>query len=180
MAYRASTSANPNPVISLVFVEANYEALESLLRNRRRQMRNNDLRTELEYFSEDYDEEREMEPRPEPIRAATLTLRVASPRIRRQGERIALPNNIGGNLPFNGTYLSYHAQPFIPARLSIPNGSMPIHVHPYQQPTSFINGQHLSFPTQTPPGNLPMGGIPDHLPQDGYAPQTFATSNMPS
>nr|GEX50051.1 hypothetical protein [Tanacetum cinerariifolium] len=30
-----------------------------------RQMRNNDLRTELEYFSEDYDEEQEMEPRRE-------------------------------------------------------------------------------------------------------------------
>ncbi|GJR72656.1 reverse transcriptase domain-containing protein [Tanacetum coccineum] len=44
-------------------------------------MRNNDLRTELEYFSEDYDDEREMDPRPEPTRAATPPLRVASPRI---------------------------------------------------------------------------------------------------
>ncbi|GKE52241.1 hypothetical protein Tco_1487397 [Tanacetum coccineum] len=74
MAYRASTSANPNPVISPAFIKANYEALESLLRDRRRQMRNDDLRTELEYFSEDYDEEREMEPRPEPTRAATPPL----------------------------------------------------------------------------------------------------------
>ncbi|GJV71971.1 hypothetical protein Tco_1491966 [Tanacetum coccineum] len=86
MAYRASTSANPNPVISPAFVEANYEALESLLRDWRRQMRNNDLRTELEYFSKDYDEEREMEPRPEPTRAATPPLRVASPRIHRRVE----------------------------------------------------------------------------------------------
>nr|GEX39927.1 putative reverse transcriptase domain, ribonuclease H-like domain protein [Tanacetum cinerariifolium] len=39
-----------------------------------RQMRNNDLRTELEYFSEDYDEEREMEPRPKPARAITPPL----------------------------------------------------------------------------------------------------------
>ncbi|GKC01553.1 hypothetical protein Tco_0987689 [Tanacetum coccineum] len=31
-AYRASTSANPNPMISPDFVEANYEVLESLLR----------------------------------------------------------------------------------------------------------------------------------------------------
>ncbi|GKG24213.1 hypothetical protein Tco_0392249 [Tanacetum coccineum] len=38
MAYRASTSANPNPVISPTFVEANYEALKSLLRDQRRQM----------------------------------------------------------------------------------------------------------------------------------------------
>ncbi|GKC54930.1 hypothetical protein Tco_1077675 [Tanacetum coccineum] len=32
---RASTSANPNLVISPAFVEANYEVLESLLRDRR-------------------------------------------------------------------------------------------------------------------------------------------------
>ncbi|GKG43986.1 hypothetical protein Tco_0483079, partial [Tanacetum coccineum] len=55
-------------------VEANYEAIQYLLRDRRRQMRNNDIRTELEYFSEDYYEEREMEPRPEPTRAATPPL----------------------------------------------------------------------------------------------------------
>ncbi|GKD25529.1 hypothetical protein Tco_1231743 [Tanacetum coccineum] len=62
LAYRVSISTNPNLVIILAFMEANYETLESLLRDRRRQMRNNDLRTKLEYFSEDYDEEREMEP----------------------------------------------------------------------------------------------------------------------
>ncbi|GJW32578.1 hypothetical protein Tco_0052610 [Tanacetum coccineum] len=59
----AATTPENTP---LAFMEANYETLESLLRDRRRQMRNNDLRTKLEYFSEDYDEEREMEPRPEP------------------------------------------------------------------------------------------------------------------
>ncbi|GJU90113.1 hypothetical protein Tco_1302536 [Tanacetum coccineum] len=88
MAYRASTSSNHNPLISPAFVEANYEAFESLLRDQSRQMRNNDLRTKLEYFREDYDEEREMEPRPEPTRAATPLLRVASPRIRRREKRI--------------------------------------------------------------------------------------------
>ncbi|GKC53232.1 hypothetical protein Tco_1075977 [Tanacetum coccineum] len=56
-AYHSSTLANPNPTISPAFVEANYEVLESLLRERRTQIRNEDLRTELEYFSEDYDEE---------------------------------------------------------------------------------------------------------------------------
>nr|GEX02836.1 putative reverse transcriptase domain-containing protein [Tanacetum cinerariifolium] len=50
------------PMISLAFLEANYEILESLLRVRRRQMHNEDLRTKLEYFSE---EEPEMKPRPE-------------------------------------------------------------------------------------------------------------------
>ncbi|GJR94442.1 hypothetical protein Tco_0266616 [Tanacetum coccineum] len=57
-AYRASTSANPNNMISPAFVEANYEFLESLLRERRRQMRNEDIQTGLEYFSsekESYD-----------------------------------------------------------------------------------------------------------------------------
>ncbi|GKC85043.1 hypothetical protein Tco_1140760 [Tanacetum coccineum] len=51
-------------------------------------MRNNDLRTELEYFSKDYDKEREMEPRPEPVRAATTPLRPASPRVHRRRERV--------------------------------------------------------------------------------------------
>ncbi|GJT92750.1 hypothetical protein Tco_1081595 [Tanacetum coccineum] len=87
--YRASTSTNPNPMISPTFVEANYEVLESLPRERRRQIRNDDLRTELEYFSEDYDEEQETEPRPEPNREATPTLRPRSPVVRRQRERVA-------------------------------------------------------------------------------------------
>ncbi|GJR93355.1 hypothetical protein Tco_0265529 [Tanacetum coccineum] len=69
LAYHASTSANPNPVISHAFVEVNYKSLESLLRDRHRQMRNNDLQIELEYFSKDYDEEWEIEPRPVPTRA---------------------------------------------------------------------------------------------------------------
>ncbi|GJX29466.1 reverse transcriptase domain-containing protein [Tanacetum coccineum] len=139
MAYHASTSANLNPVISPTFVESNYEALESLLKDRCRKMRNNDLRTELEYFSEDYDKERDMEPRPEPTRAATPPLRVESPRIRRRGKEQwahlgrgkngqplqspftsaygdqALSNNIGGNILSNDMFLSHHAQPFISA-----------------------------------------------------------------
>nr|GEY55908.1 reverse transcriptase domain-containing protein [Tanacetum cinerariifolium] len=74
LAYRASTSTNPNLVISPAFMEANYETLESLPRDRRRQMRNNDLQTKLEYFNEDYDEEIEMEPRPGPTIAVTPPL----------------------------------------------------------------------------------------------------------
>nr|GEW61906.1 hypothetical protein [Tanacetum cinerariifolium] len=46
------------------------------------------LRTELEYFSEDYDKEREMELRPEPNREATPTLWPRSPMVRRQRERV--------------------------------------------------------------------------------------------
>ncbi|GJR77698.1 hypothetical protein Tco_0090063 [Tanacetum coccineum] len=84
----ASTSANPNPIISPAFVEANYEILESLMRERRRQIRNEDLQTELDNFSKDYDEEREMEPRPEPHREATPTFWPRSPVVRRQRERV--------------------------------------------------------------------------------------------
>ncbi|GJU98935.1 hypothetical protein Tco_1328206 [Tanacetum coccineum] len=87
IAYCASTLTNRNPVISPAFVEANYETLESLLRDRQRQMRNNDLRTELEYVSEDYDEEKEMKQRPEPVRAVNPPLRAASLRVRRRRER---------------------------------------------------------------------------------------------
>ncbi|GJZ96629.1 hypothetical protein Tco_0668963 [Tanacetum coccineum] len=111
-AYRASTSANPNPMIRPPFVEVNYQVLESLLRERRRQIRNEDLRTELEYFSEDYDEEKEMEQRPEPNREATPTLRPRSPMVRRQRERVIgfeeAPNREGsrGGRNAEGTSLS--------------------------------------------------------------------------
>nr|GEX03921.1 hypothetical protein [Tanacetum cinerariifolium] len=65
-AYRASTSIAPAPMISLAFVEDNYEILESLLRDRRTQM----------------------EPRPEQTREVTPPLRTRSLRVRRQHERV--------------------------------------------------------------------------------------------
>ncbi|GJX21323.1 hypothetical protein Tco_0224000 [Tanacetum coccineum] len=88
LTHRASTSVNPNPMISPAFAEANYEILESLLRERQKQIRNEDLRTELEYSSEEYDEEREIEPRPVQAIKTTLVLRTRSPRARRQRERV--------------------------------------------------------------------------------------------
>ncbi|GJV51785.1 hypothetical protein Tco_1447526 [Tanacetum coccineum] len=98
-AYHASTLTDPTPMISPAFVEANYEILESLLRDRQRQIRNEDLRIELEYFSKDYDEEREMEPRPERTRGVTPLLCTRSPRVRRQRERVVgfeeVPNREG-------------------------------------------------------------------------------------
>nr|GEX35487.1 hypothetical protein [Tanacetum cinerariifolium]GEX35488.1 hypothetical protein [Tanacetum cinerariifolium] len=87
-AYRVFTSTDPTPMISLAFVEANYEILESLLRDRRRQIRNEDFQIELEYFSEDYDEEHEMEPRSERTRKVTPLLHTRSPRVRRQRKRV--------------------------------------------------------------------------------------------
>ncbi|GKB79853.1 hypothetical protein Tco_0946748 [Tanacetum coccineum] len=74
LTHRASTSTNPNPMTSPTFVEANHEILESLLRERRKQIRNADLRTELEYFSEEYDKEREKEPRPIRVKETTPVL----------------------------------------------------------------------------------------------------------
>nr|GEW00614.1 reverse transcriptase domain-containing protein [Tanacetum cinerariifolium] len=46
------------------------------------------LMIKLKYFSEDYDEEREMEPRPEQTREVTPPLRTRSPRVRRQREMV--------------------------------------------------------------------------------------------
>nr|GEV55012.1 reverse transcriptase domain-containing protein [Tanacetum cinerariifolium] len=77
-AYRASTSDNPSPMISLGFIEANYE---------------------------DYDEEREMKPRPMPTRETAPPLRSRSPRVRRQRERVAgfeeAPNREGSRAERN-------------------------------------------------------------------------------
>ncbi|GJS75102.1 hypothetical protein Tco_0693255 [Tanacetum coccineum] len=87
-AYRVSTSTDPTPMISPAFVKANYEILESLLRDRQRQIRNEDLQTELEYFSEDYDKECEMESRPERTMEVTPPLRTRSPRVHRQRKRV--------------------------------------------------------------------------------------------
>ncbi|GJU44378.1 hypothetical protein Tco_1201644 [Tanacetum coccineum] len=69
-------------------LEANYEVLESLLRDHRRQVRNKDIRTELDYYSEEYDKEREMEPRPARVRKATQVLRTGYPRVRRHRGRV--------------------------------------------------------------------------------------------
>nr|GEY98687.1 hypothetical protein [Tanacetum cinerariifolium] len=73
---------------SPALVEANYEIVESLLRDRRRQICNKDLRTELEYFSEDYHEELEIELRSEQTREVTPPLCTRSPRVRRQCEKV--------------------------------------------------------------------------------------------
>ncbi|GJR61115.1 hypothetical protein Tco_1503277 [Tanacetum coccineum] len=146
--YRASTSANPNPMISPAFVEANYEVLESLIRERRRQIRNEDLRTELEYFSEDYDEEREMEPRHEPNREATPTLRPREGnRARRNAEGIRLSEiearedeNRGVNLP-----------PLLAANLGRNESGQPL-----RSSLTSVHGGHQ--PSTNTRGNLPPNG----------------------
>ncbi|GJZ64417.1 hypothetical protein Tco_0620838, partial [Tanacetum coccineum] len=70
-----------------------------------KQIRNKDLRTKLEYFSEEYDEEREMEPRPVQIRENTSVLCMRSSRTRRQRERVVefedAPNRDEGRVERN-------------------------------------------------------------------------------
>nr|GEU77460.1 reverse transcriptase domain-containing protein [Tanacetum cinerariifolium] len=109
-AYRASTSTDHALMISLAFVEAKNKIPESLFRGRQRQIYNEDLSTELEYFCEDY-EELKMELRPEQTRKVTPPLRTRSSKVRRQRERVVVfkeaPNrersrfrrNIEGNRP---------------------------------------------------------------------------------
>nr|GEV45257.1 reverse transcriptase domain-containing protein [Tanacetum cinerariifolium] len=64
-----------------------FDPLRSLIVERRKQIRNEHLRTELEYFNEEYDKEREMEPRPIRARETTHVLCTRSSRARRQRER---------------------------------------------------------------------------------------------
>nr|GEY04040.1 reverse transcriptase domain-containing protein [Tanacetum cinerariifolium] len=108
LTYRASTSANHDPMINPAFVGANYEILESLLRERKRQIRNEDLRTELEYFSKEYDKEKEMEPRPTSARETTLILRAGNGNGQPLQSSLTFVHrghqpstNTGGNLPTN-------------------------------------------------------------------------------
>ncbi|GKE81949.1 hypothetical protein Tco_1551949, partial [Tanacetum coccineum] len=63
-----------------------YEVFEYLLRGRRRHARNKDVRTKLDYYSEEYDEEREI--RPVRVREATHVLRTGSPHARRHRGRV--------------------------------------------------------------------------------------------
>ncbi|GJS79984.1 hypothetical protein Tco_0729865 [Tanacetum coccineum] len=60
---------------------------------------------QLEYFSEDYDEEREMEPRPKRTREVTPPLHMRSPRVRRERERVVwfeeAPNREGSRTERN-------------------------------------------------------------------------------
>ncbi|GJZ04837.1 reverse transcriptase domain-containing protein [Tanacetum coccineum] len=175
-AYRASTSTDPTPMISPAFIEANYEILESLLRDRRRQTRNEDY--DEERFKESPNRERSRTGRNtegnRPLEAGieenerremNLPLLLAAHLGRNEngqplqssltsvhGGRQSLIN-IEGNLPPNGTLLSHHAQPFIPSSAHVPNGFITTHANPYSQPSAgIINGQTPSFLFQAQTG----------------------------
>ncbi|GKE01743.1 hypothetical protein Tco_1389726 [Tanacetum coccineum] len=184
-----AATISPNPMISPAFVEANYETLESLLRDQRRQMRNNDLRTELEYFSEDYDKEREMEPRPEPARVVTPPLRAASPKVRRIRERVVgfeetqnrgesrVERNNEGGRPSKEASRGNRSQnvnlpPLLAARIGRSENGQPLQ----SSLTSAYGGQALP---NNVGGNLPPnGGSFVNLPQGGHVPSTFTNGNI--
>ncbi|GKD89469.1 hypothetical protein Tco_1364976 [Tanacetum coccineum] len=102
LAYRASTSANPDPTISPAFVKANYE---------------------------EYDKEREMEPRPTRARETTLVFRAGSPRALTSNHA---PAHNGLMYPLTALSNNYHfyTQPIY----SLPNEP----AYPNRGPTSLF------------------------------------------
>ncbi|GKA06844.1 hypothetical protein Tco_0686068 [Tanacetum coccineum] len=93
--------------------------------------------------SEDYDEEREMEPRPEPTRAATPPFRVTSPRIRGRPLEEA-PRGNGGQ--------SVNLPPLLAAHLGRGENGKPLQ----SSLTSAYGGQALP---NNIGGNLPSNGL---------------------
>ncbi|GJT43202.1 reverse transcriptase domain-containing protein [Tanacetum coccineum] len=170
LTHRASTLANHDPMISLTFVEANYEIFESLLRERWKQIRNKDLCTELEYFSEMYDEEREMEPRPVRIKETTSVLCMGSFRTQRQRERVVefedAPNREGGRVERNskgGRPSDLGVDGNRSQRTNLPS-LLAAHLRrskngqPLQSSLTFVYGGHQ--PSTNIGGNLPPNGEP--------------------
>ncbi|GJV31827.1 reverse transcriptase domain-containing protein [Tanacetum coccineum] len=190
LANRASTSANPNPVISPTFVEANYEVLESLLRDHRRHARNKDLCAELDYYNKQYDEEREMKPRDESMAEREPDDMRPSKRIAEEGRSHGgnlpplLAAHLGRreNLPPNGMYLSYNAPSFIPNSLQSPsNSQMPSYANPYAQPNaSMTYNQPLSYPFHAHISNPSFGGVSAYHPYKGYTQQALMSNYGPN
>ncbi|GJZ59742.1 reverse transcriptase domain-containing protein [Tanacetum coccineum] len=147
-----------------------------------------------------------MEPRPEPTKAATPPLRIASPRIRKHGERTVgfegaqsrgesrVQRNIEGGRPSEEAPRvdggqSVNLPPLLAAHLGRGENQKPLQssltsAYRGQTPPNNIGGNLpsnvLKLPHANSTGKPPYGGIPAHLPQGGHAPQTFANSNMPS
>ncbi|GKA30259.1 hypothetical protein Tco_0716564 [Tanacetum coccineum] len=124
---QASTSNNPDPMISPTFVKANYKVLKSLIRECKRQGSHEDLLNKLEYFSEEYDEVREIEPRPIRVLEATPIPQAASSRVQRQKESVVefedAPNKEGSRVERNdegGRPLGQRAKDNEPQGMSLP------------------------------------------------------------
>nr|GEU60330.1 reverse transcriptase domain-containing protein [Tanacetum cinerariifolium] len=135
-------------------------------------MRNNDLQIKLEYFSEDYDEEREMKPRPRPARAVTPPLQAASPRVCRRRERVVgfeeTQNRLESRVKRNnkGGRPSEEA----PRRNGSQNVNLPLLLAAHIR-------QLMGFPLQTLTGNPSIGRSFANLPHRGNIPSTFTNGN---
>nr|GEW31211.1 reverse transcriptase domain-containing protein [Tanacetum cinerariifolium] len=70
-----------------------------------------------------------------------------------------------GEISPNGTFLSNHAQPFIPNSVAAPNGFVHAYITPYSQPLAgIINGQTYSFLFSGQTGNTSVGGASAYPP----------------
>ncbi|GJW16580.1 hypothetical protein Tco_0024016 [Tanacetum coccineum] len=186
---RASTSANPDPMISSVFVEANYEVLKSLLRERRRQIHNEDLCTQLEYFTEEYEGETEMEPRPAHVRETTLILLTRSPHAQRHKERVVefedAPNKDGSRVEMESEGGRPSKRRAEDSRIRGVNLPLPLAAHlgrsendqPLQSTLTSIFRGHR--PLINSGGNLPPNGM--HLSHNAlpFIPNSLQPANVP-
>ncbi|GJW54396.1 hypothetical protein Tco_0098481 [Tanacetum coccineum] len=186
LANHASTSANPNPAISPAFVEANYEVLESLIRERKRQMHNEDLCTELEYYSEEQ-RGRVIEFEEAPNRDGSKVEReseVRSPsKQRAEGNENCHQslNNSGGNLPPNGTHLSYNAPSFIPNNIQPSSVQIPTYANPYPQPNAVMTyGQPSSYFSYAQGSTPSFEGVLTFHSYGGYVSQAPMSNHGPT
>ncbi|GKA78824.1 hypothetical protein Tco_0785361 [Tanacetum coccineum] len=153
--------ANLDPMTNLAFVEANYEVLESLLREHKRRMRNEDLRNELEYFNK----ERVVEFKDAPNRDGGRVERNSEGRPSEQRaednkhQEVSLP-------PLLAAYLGRNE-----------NGE------PLESSLTFAHGGH--HPLVNAGGNIPPNGQKSHLQGNlrlvsygGYALQDHISSNI--
>ncbi|GJY93287.1 reverse transcriptase domain-containing protein [Tanacetum coccineum] len=156
-------------------------------------IRNEELQTELEYFSEDYDEEGEMKPRPEPTREVTPPLRTRSPRVRRQRKRVVefeeAPNREGsrtgrntkGNKPSEAEAeenerREMNLPPLLAAHLGRNKNGQPL-----QSSLIFVHGGRQSLINIG--GNLPPNGtlLSHHaqpfIPSSAHVPNRFVPTH---
>ncbi|GKB31832.1 reverse transcriptase domain-containing protein, partial [Tanacetum coccineum] len=143
-----------------------YQMAHSHPRKRRKQIRNEDLHIELDYYSEEYDEEREMEPRHALVRETTLVFRTGSPSAQRQRGRVVefedAPNRDGSKVeslqPFNG-HMPTYVNPYF-----LPNAGMT-----YDQPSSYsFHAQGGNVFSERASACHPYGGYTLHAPMSNY------------
>lgn len=183
--HHASTSANPELIISPAFVDANYEELESLLRARRRQIRNTEMRRELEYSSDEYDEENKMEPRPSAPRAYHPILCIGSPVSRRaarknvgfEGVPERTPTRKEGIVAEGSNERSQQREntevnlpPFLAAHLGKTEGGVPL------QP-SHASGVGGNPGLVNMGENFPPFGLYPQFPVQSYPPNLYPSAN---